>query len=186
MDFIERQVKILSDPVFGNIQDVTPAGGKKMNIRTIQPKARSSFATTITAMPELKEHSKITNNRICLFCGGEHSLDVCNKLTRRSHSEKMNFLKTRGICFGCLHTGHISRDCKKRSICNICSLKHPSLLHIYSYDKEDTSDKKKAEFKSAVGSAMVSLQTSGLTGAGKDNCALSFQCVLNQKRETVW
>lgn len=187
VDFIERQVKILSDPVFGNIQDVTPAGGKKMNIRTIQPKARSSFATTITAVPELKEHGKITTYRSCLFCSGEHSLDVCNKLTRRSHSEKMNFLKTKGICFGCLHTGHFSRDCKKRSICNICSLKHPSLLHIYSYEKEDTSGQKKAEFKPAVGSAMVSLQTSGLTGAGKDNCALSIVpvCVKSKKGNSV-
>lgn len=187
VDFIERQVKILSDPVFGNIQDVSPVGGRKMNIKVSQPKTRSSFATTITAMPEIKEHHKMSTNRICLFCSGEHMLDVCNKLTRKSHREKMNFLMMRGICFGCLHTGHLSRDCKKRSICNVCSLKHPSLLHIYPHEKVDTLSKKKDEFKSAVASAMVSLQTSGLTGAGNDNCALPIVpvCVKSKKGNGV-
>lgn len=33
VDFIERQVKIIMDPVFGNIQDVLPSGGRNLNTR---------------------------------------------------------------------------------------------------------------------------------------------------------
>lgn len=136
VDFIERQVKIIMDPVFGNIQDVLPSGGKTLNTRSLCPKSRSSFATTVTETLGGKECSKRFVNEICLFCEGEHSLDSCNKLAGKSHGEKMNFLKKRGICFGCLCTGHISRDCKKRSICKICHLKHPSLLHILSPEEK--------------------------------------------------
>ncbi|KAI2657502.1 Enolase-phosphatase E1 [Labeo rohita] len=51
----ERQVKIVMDPVSGNIQDVLPSGGRNLNTRSPRPKSRSSFATTVTATPKGKE-----------------------------------------------------------------------------------------------------------------------------------
>ncbi len=185
--FIERQVKIIMDPVFGNIQDVLPSGGRNLNTRLPHPKSRSSFATTVTATSGGQECSKKLVNKICLFCEGEHALDSCNKLAGKSHGEKMSFLKKKGICFGCLCTGHISRDCKERSICKICQLKHPSLLHIFSQDRKGSQYGRDTEFKPAVGSALVSIQSSGLTGAGRDNCALSIVpvCVKSKKGSKV-
>lgn len=44
--------------------------------------------------------------------------------------EKIRFLKERGICFGCLKVGHISRDSKKRLVCEVCDQEHPTALHI--------------------------------------------------------
>lgn len=83
VDFIERQVKILTDPMFGSIQETSLAGGRKVNTRMIQLKPRSSFATTITATPEVKDHGKTSTNRISFFCNGEHALDECNKLVKK-------------------------------------------------------------------------------------------------------
>lgn len=54
VDFLERQVKIVMDPVFGNIQDVLPSGGRNLNTRSPHPKSRSSFAIMVTAMPKGK------------------------------------------------------------------------------------------------------------------------------------
>ncbi len=183
VDFIERQVKIIMNPIFGNILDVLPSGGRNLNTRSPHPKSISSFATTVTAMSGRQECSKLVN-KTCLLCEGEHALDSCNKLAGKYHGEKMNFLKKRGICFGCLCIGHISRDCKERSICTVCQLKHPSLLHILSQERKGSQYGKVTEFKPTVGSALVSIQP---TGAGRGNCALSIVpvCVKSKKVSKV-
>lgn len=57
---------------------------------------------------------------------GAHSTDF----QRKSHREKLNFLKEKGLCFGFLCKGHISKDCKGWLSCKICNRTHPSVLHI--------------------------------------------------------
>lgn len=110
----------------------------------------------------------------CLFCDGGRDLDMCSKLEMRTHNEKIAYLKENGVCFGCLCKGHISKDCRKRLSCNICGLKHPSMLHIHQRrnEREEQVNAKRA----AKPSAVASVQTSGLTGAGEDSCKLSSAC----------
>lgn len=110
-----------------------------------------------------------TAKKVCLFCGGGHTLDLCPQLEKGAHSEKINFLKENGVCFGCLCTGHISRDCRKHLSCKVCSLKHPSVLHIHPMKKGTDSAQAKRESDTALGSVLVS---SGLTGAGNHDCKL--------------
>ncbi|KAG7457401.1 hypothetical protein JOB18_017993 [Solea senegalensis] len=109
----------------------------------------------------------------CLFCGGGHALEVCFLLEKKAHHEKITFLKENGACFGCLQIGHMSKDCRKRLSCNICNLKHPQMLHIhqrrFEMDKHQAQTKEEADIR-----AIASVQTSGLTGAGEDNCKLSI------------
>ena len=67
----------------------------------------------------------------------------------------------------------MSKDCRKRLSCNICNLKHPQMLHIhqrrFEMDKHQAQTKEEADIR-----AIASVQTSGLTGAGEDNCKLSI------------
>lgn len=105
----------------------------------------------------------------------DHTLELCRKFKARPHKEKVDFLKSKGACFGCLTLGHMSRECKKRLTCAVCQKKHPTLLHIKT--EEDGSHK---EVKSAVetpkeklSSALVSMTIGDHNGAGKD-CALSI------------
>lgn len=65
VDFIEKQVKIATDPVFGDIQD-TPvsAAGKEVRKFKSQPRYRvkgSSFATTISAVEKKVDTGTIIN-----------------------------------------------------------------------------------------------------------------------------
>ncbi len=46
------------------------------------------------------------------------------------HKDKIQFIKEKGICFGCLVQGHMSKTCNKHQICKVCSQKHPTVLHI--------------------------------------------------------
>ncbi len=44
-------------------------------------------------------------------------LEFCTLWRRELQSEKIDFLKGTGVCFGCLCTGHISKECRKRLSC---------------------------------------------------------------------
>lgn len=174
--FIERQVRILTDPVFGDIQDASPAVSRSMNRTSLKPRSRpkgSSFATTVTTV----QHNNTTTKgrrpdttssakKVCLFCEGGHTLEFCSQMEKRAHTEKITFLREKGMCFGCLCIGHVSKDCRKRLSCKVCSLKHPTVLHIHSKHKEPMTEE---EPGAAVGCALVS---NGLTGAGGDECKL--------------
>lgn len=171
-DFIEKQVKILSDPIFGNIQD----SHLMINRSTSKPKLQphfgirgTSFATTMapleTKSPPATECKK-QNSRTCLCCGGGHILDVCPQMEKKTHKEKIGFLRDKSICFGCLCIGHFSKDCKKRISCAMCGLQHPNILHI-PQKKNNPSQAEKTH--ASLDSTMVS---SGLTGAGNDNVKL--------------
>lgn len=179
VDFLERQVRILTDPVFGDIKD-TPAVSKEIRRFKSQPQPRikgSIFATTVTLKENngkgTKEREGLCGLKSCLFCEGGHGLDMCSKLEKKTQDEKIAFMRENGICFGCLGKGHLSRDCRKRLTCDICGLKHPRMLHIHQRKKE--MDTQQTETKdTARRSAVASVQTSGLTGAGEDNCKLSI------------
>ncbi|XP_034530056.1 uncharacterized protein LOC117805434 [Notolabrus celidotus] len=180
--FIERQVKIANDPIFGDLSDSPAAVRKDVRHVKSQPSFKpkgSSFATTVTSVDEKVEAG--TKRRIdtpvvkvCLFCGAGHTLDLCLLLEKKTHSEKMSFLKENGLCFGCLCIGHRSKDCRKRLSCKVCNLKHPTMLHIHRKEGEDGSVQVRGGAGATGGSALISVQSSGLTGAGEHDCTLSI------------
>ena len=187
-NFIERQVRILTDPVFGNIQDA-PSLTTNKGVSKHNPQSRSgikgtSFATTVAPVGNKtqpgtkgKEHVQ-TERKTCLCCGGGHALDLCPQLGKRAHKEKIGFLKDNGVCFGCLCIGHISKDCRKRISCAKCGLKHPTILHIPPKEKESDLAERKAEV--SVDSTLVA---SGLTGAGDHDCKLPIVPVQVKSRK---
>lgn len=174
--FIERQAKIVNDPVFGNIQDVSPELSRSMNrtdSKTTSRPKKSSFATTVNAVgSNTTTKGQILDNvtpiEACLFCEAvEHMFDVCPILKRRSHREKIAFLKEKGACFACLCIGHISKDCRKRLSCETCSLKHPTMLHIQSKERQNES-----ETEALCAAVSKTVMSSDSTGAGGHDCKL--------------
>ena len=100
-------------------------------------RSKSGFATSVSPVAnETRNESVVPSSsskepyKYCLFCNGAHSLDSCYLINKKSHQDKLEFLKRKGVCFGCLETGHISKGCQKRLTCKVCSLKHPTTLHI--------------------------------------------------------
>lgn len=174
VEFIEKQVKMASDPVFGDIQD--KHGASKLKVQPHKPFTRSSFATDIsTSIPAKKFSDALAqpkschvskSNGDCLFCKNQHLLERCFALKKRTQHDKIEFLKAKGICFGCLKTGHKSKRCENRLKCDICGETHPTILHIYG--KEVIL--KKAEEKRKD----TSVQTCGHTGAGTERTLMSI------------
>nr|XP_057925588.1 uncharacterized protein LOC131127575 isoform X1 [Doryrhamphus excisus]XP_057925589.1 uncharacterized protein LOC131127575 isoform X1 [Doryrhamphus excisus] len=183
--FIERQVKIASDPLFGNIQDSQRTNFKASNSNhTNQRKKQSSFATNVTEVQDggTSQHT-ITQAKVpfvqnCLFCSqSSHSLDKCSQFEVKVHRDKITFLKEKGICFGCLKLGHTSKDCRSRLDCNVCHQKHPGVLHIHRQDTGTSSPQRPSTVNPSSVSAKLS-QTCGHIGAGcEDDSVFSIVAV---------
>lgn len=151
VEFIEKQVKILMDPVFGDIQDPSPRA-----VRPAQSSVESKFtgkrftanAATIDVNPNShQQRSSVTTAQhrpFCLFCSGEHPLANCSWFKKKRHTDKIAFLKERGICFACLVSGHMSKDCTQSQSCTICNRSHPTALHIGKVEQNKGIEKQES------------------------------------------
>ena len=68
---------------------------------------------------------------LCSACSCSHSLEKCLKFTRLTLEEKWKLVRDKRLCFSCLLTGHPTKDCPSKQICNIngCKFPHHKLLH---------------------------------------------------------
>ncbi|KAK0146738.1 hypothetical protein N1851_013945 [Merluccius polli] len=149
--FLENQVKVLSHPLFGDISDARPNTLKAVNTIKSLPRSNSkgsSFAATIAAtnhtvtteptayqIPKQPMAAKELSSESCLYCQELHPLFKCSRLSKVSQREKIEFLRGKGVCFGCLQAGHMTKECRNRLTCEECNLKHPTILHIHNKDK---------------------------------------------------
>jgi hypothetical protein len=190
VEFIERQVKILMDPVFGDIQDPSPIAVRPTHSsQTVRPthssvvkskftdKSFTANAATIDVNPNTPQQrsnaATVQQRPFCLFCSGEHLLRSCSWFKKKLHTDKISFLKERGICLACLVTGHISIDCTPRLTCIICNRAHPTALHIgkvgqnKGVEKQETPKETNKDGPKKVNTGQISLKAGNHTGAGE-------------------
>ncbi|KAK0152984.1 hypothetical protein N1851_005351 [Merluccius polli] len=190
VSFVEHQAKIVSDPLFGDLDTAPTEKVTKKYQQGSKPKKDSrqgsSFATKVdqvadTEPSETKSKNDVSLNcaftKPCMFCEKNHTLQECRKIREQAHKERVSFLKKNGLCFSCLVKGHMSKECKKKMTCEVCSFKHPSLLHFSSKEKgaREKPVGTEVDKASSVASAPadVSEETSACTGAG-DSCVLAI------------
>ncbi|XDV25278.1 hypothetical protein PO909_029222 [Leuciscus waleckii] len=66
----------------------------------------------------------------CTFCKKTgHTLHKCRKFMEKAVSDRIKFIRVESLCFGCLRSGHQSKSCNSRSVCDICNKRHPTCLH---------------------------------------------------------
>lgn len=119
----KKEVKIVIQPP---PQLIAPIPDVKPNVQTAPPQKASATPKTPSKTQPVDASSKP-----CVYCKGEqHSLTVCRKLKSKSHKEKIDFLRCKGLCFACLKHGHMSSSCREKVQCNDYSRLHPTLLHI--------------------------------------------------------
>ena len=75
-------------------------------------------------------HKKIK----CPVCEEKHDLDNCKQFNNMSVDERSKILRGKRLCYGCylpVSAEHTAKTCKKRRVCKICAMKHPTRLHGY-------------------------------------------------------
>ena len=83
-----------------------------------------------------------------------HTLASCNKIKDQPHEERVDFLKSNGLCFGCLTPGHLCKlfckFCKRRIEFKECALRHPDILHIVKREGSVLPEKRDGAHRNKV------------------------------------
>ena len=98
-------------------------------------------------------------------------MEVYKIFQNKQNDEKVDLLKSKGVCFGCLQYGHISKSCQKRLSCKVSEQKHPTVLHMQRKKNQRTAQ---AGTMQSTISAIISMATGSDTGAGEEKCALAI------------
>lgn len=176
------------DPIFGELQNpVNKAPEPRQSKIYSKTIIGSSFATAVASMSEQtkvqsqpnEQSSNVTSSsaftKPCMFCNRNHPMHLCETFQNKPNNDKVEFFKDKGLCFGCLQKGHISKNCQRRLSCNICKQNHPTILHIQVKGNQSKSQSETKAFTSSANSgAVLSLATGSNTGAGKKECALAI------------
>ena len=140
LSFIDREARIATNPVFGQITE----GSKilKASMGTVQkllPKSRElSLAAQVNAdhglNTEVNRSINIDTSQYtpsiaavrnsCCFCNLNHALEDCRSLRSRPYQERIQFIASKNLCFGCLSDKHIARDCPQRKSCKVKNSEH--------------------------------------------------------------
>ena len=167
------------------LRDPSKSKDKQQQQRSQKFKPCSSYAATTQPV---KEGDTTKSGKWCSFCSNSsHDLEVCRKLSKQPHKEKLEYLKSKGLCFGCLKKAqHMCKDCKHKLKCTKCDSNHPTVLHFDrklqgSGMKNDTS---KSEDSVSGKNGENSAVSCRLTGAGLTSSTQSIVPVIIRVKST--
>ena len=119
--FMDCEVRIITNPASSG-SGTSAASAKTSKL------IKTSFLSQVDGA-EVSPRSDLVSN--CLYCNRNHTLEDCQSLRWKPYPERIQFLTSKNLCFGCLSDQHVSRNCPQRKTCKIanCTGKHPSILH---------------------------------------------------------
>lgn len=125
--FLMKEAKIACNPVT-SLQSLKQSDVEKpktqrqqsLEVKTLNTSSNEKTPTTISS----------EKNVTCIFCKkAGHILHKCRKFMEKAVSDRVKFVQAEKLCFGCLKSGHHSKSCNSRSVCDTCQKKHPTCLH---------------------------------------------------------
>ncbi|XP_026094281.1 uncharacterized protein LOC113066585 [Carassius auratus] len=127
VEFLNKEARIACNPIT-SLQAIKPAEQERFKQSDQDhykfQRNRNSSAKTFTTS------SSERTSLMCVFCKRlGHTLHKCRKFMERPIEERLKFVQSEKLCFGCLKTGHNSRSCTSRSVCEKCEKCHPTSLH---------------------------------------------------------
>ena len=136
--FVSEQADLATDPIYpeemvSRSRDTDEKFRKPQYRRSRRDKG-SNFGTNISKPDGGRRNS---GSRSCTLCSKAHDLDECTEFLKKPLTEWRNFVKEKGLCFGCYSSEHIAKLCKSRKSCQTCSKRHPTSLHDPDWKKEE-------------------------------------------------
>ena len=202
VSFIDREARIATNPVFGQITEsskILEARSSRGAVQKLLPKSRElSLAAQVNTDhgldTEVNRSIISTDNsqyapsiapvsNSCCFCNLNHALEDCRSLRSRPYQERIQFIASKSLCFGCLSDKHIVKDCPQRKSCKFtnCPKKHPTVLHTQPRERlngETSADSADNASCSAtqVHNGMVSTidNSCSVTGAGRPRTGMAI------------
>ena len=136
--FVSEQADLATDPIYSEecISKSMDTFDKyhKQNERKTKRGRSTNFATGLSGKNGSGGNSHPVS---CTLCSKAHHLDECAEFLERALAERKDFIKQKGLCFGCYSSEHIAKLCKGKRTCQICNKKHPTSLHDFSWKSEE-------------------------------------------------
>ncbi|XP_066933479.1 uncharacterized protein [Clytia hemisphaerica] len=81
--------------------------------------------------PRVHKFGPTDNTRHCPCCNGDHYLFKCEGFKAKPDDEKLNFVKSKRLCFNCLGQGHGVSTCSSKKTCFAkgCKKHHHTTIH---------------------------------------------------------
>ena len=99
-------------------------------------KSDESQDNATSKTPQDSSPAKASKTMTCFFCSQPHRLEDCTEFQKKTLEERKDFIKKKGICYGCINGKHLSKDCRNRRKCATCKGSHPTVLHDNDFKKE--------------------------------------------------
>lgn len=131
-DFVTAKARAATHAIFGDIssRSLPPLRNSR---EKKPPRDASSFGIQSDTRKESSEGSNRPNQtRLkCPLCGSNHWLSHCQGFKEKSLSDRLTFVRAKGLCINCLVAGHMANSCPKASFCRVTGCKgvHSSYLH---------------------------------------------------------
>ena len=136
VDYVNKEARILSNPLYGkHIMGPKPNDKSRKFVDKGNTSAKRDQAV---AKVNLNVTDKSQRPLKCFYCNEAHHLNECSAIMKKPEQDRKDFIMKKGLCFGCLRSGHRSKDCKRRITCRICKNLHPTILHRYSSGKVES------------------------------------------------
>ena len=139
VDFVKDEADLATDPIF------SPERLKKERLRATdgnRGKHKIQKETNANSFASCSERSPSTGRErrtkgrwygcrssSCSICEGNHGTDTCPQLKEKEVVDRLEVIKGKDLCFGCLQRGHRSKNCRVRLSCEECGKQHPTILH---------------------------------------------------------
>ncbi|XP_064647035.1 uncharacterized protein LOC135499916 [Lineus longissimus] len=104
---------------------------KKPAFHTSQPGSRGSGSSQRSGDSSTVTNARPAFSRPCMFCNStKHAMDGCCEMVKLNLKDRYAFLRSKGLCYGCLELGHQRDSCNQKLTCLHCNRPHPSVLHL--------------------------------------------------------
>lgn len=100
-------------------------------------KSLDSLPSSKRLSSPLKGHSHVStlvtqsvdSSQNCSVCSSDHSIYKCPILKKKSPFDRYQLAKQKGLCYNCLRSNHMTKNCSSSSSCKVCHSKHHTFLH---------------------------------------------------------
>ena len=122
-EFVDHEARVATNPVFGSISEDTKTktdrrDGRLQKGSLTKRAGELSFAALVgsgqnvpTGIAPARGTPPSIGKVSCLYCTAGHTLENCISLRNRPYMDRIEFLKSKGLCFGCLSSDHAARNC---------------------------------------------------------------------------
>ena len=171
IEFID-QTRRLSSSRLGRLMNASTDKVAPQGQRWSKPKTTRAYSAQLdvnrTNPSPAKETSKDKGySRKCSACDAmDHWIWHCSKFTKEPVDKRYSIVNQKRLCYNCLGTGHVVKDCPCKARCRICAKTHQSLLHCSSV--ATTPDRKTSSATSAPTTTSSSVVTSSIHDVSSD------------------